>query len=51
MKKVENQYVPLHHFEIFCYIVIWASGIFYAAYNLLDVSSSKNLMKILIFFV
>ncbi|XP_022181693.1 protein-cysteine N-palmitoyltransferase Rasp [Myzus persicae] len=38
MKKVENQYVPLHRFEIVCYIVIWASGIIYAAYNLLDVS-------------
>ncbi|XP_060844324.1 protein-cysteine N-palmitoyltransferase Rasp isoform X2 [Rhopalosiphum padi] len=43
MKKVENQYVPLHYFEISCYTVIWASGIIYAAYNLLDVSSSlKN---------
>lgn len=44
MKKVENQYVPLHRFEIFCYTVIWASGVIYAAYNLLDVSSSKNFM-------
>lgn len=44
MKKVENQYVPLHRFEIVCYIVIWASGIIYAAYNLLDVSFSKKFL-------
>lgn len=41
MKTVENQYVPLHRYEIFCYIIIWASGIIYASYNLLYISFSK----------
>lgn len=45
MKKVENQYyVSLYRYEIFCYIVIWASGIIYASYNVLHISLSKYFM-------
>jgi len=44
MKKVDNQYVPLYSYEIFVYVVIWASGIIYVSSNILDISSSKYLM-------
>lgn len=44
MKKVENQYVPLNHYEILCYTIIWASGVIYVAYSVFDISSSKYFM-------
>lgn len=43
MKKVDIRYAPLYRCEIFCYIVIWASGVVYASYSLLDISTSKYL--------
>ncbi|XP_025409063.1 protein-cysteine N-palmitoyltransferase Rasp [Sipha flava] len=43
MKRVENQYAPLFRCELICYIAIWASGIIYVTYNILDISSNiKN---------
>lgn len=43
MKKLENQHVPLHRYEIFCYTVIWALGVIYASYSIFDTSSRKYL--------
>lgn len=44
MKTVKKQYVPLYRYEILCYIIIWASGIIYASYNVLHISFSKYFM-------
>lgn len=41
MKKKEISYAPLYRYELYCYIIIWASGIIYAIYNLIYISSSK----------
>lgn len=45
MNKGKNQHVPLYHYEMYCYIIIWASGIIYAVYNVLAISSGKHCMN------
>lgn len=44
MKKVDNQYVPLCTYELFCYIIIWASSVIYISYNIFNISSSEYFM-------